>query len=245
MSEVKRYHFESFIDSYYKHRQFVLASDYDTLAAEAQALREEVAAAQKNLAFTKQWYAVRHERLWHWAHEELSEEQKRRYFNIVANGTAEHNEPPIYAQQLCRMKHRAESAEQELAALRARVVVVPERKLLNAGVPGLNRNSGWNACLDELARLNGKTVSEGLLRGMAAFAQEIISGALEGGSFDGADIQESAERHGLIAKQMMREPCRGPEEYCACAWSTSFPTECYRITAELRALLSEQEGGTQ
>ncbi|MFU4471097.1 hypothetical protein ACM72L_28910 [Pseudomonas aeruginosa] len=52
----------------------------------------------------------------------------------------------------------------ELAALRARVVVAPERKLLNAGVPGLNRNSGWNACLDELARLNGKTVSEGLLR---------------------------------------------------------------------------------
>ncbi|HFQ7432023.1 TPA: hypothetical protein ACHTEY_000598 [Pseudomonas aeruginosa] len=52
---------------------------------------------------------------------------------------------------------------------------------------------------------------------LAAFAQEIISGALEGGSFDGADIQESAERHGLIAKQMMREPCRGTEEYCACA----------------------------
>ncbi|MFU1923849.1 hypothetical protein ACM6PT_42790, partial [Klebsiella pneumoniae] len=76
---------------------------------------------------------------------------------------------------------------------------------------------------------------------MAAFAQEIISGALEGGSFDGADIQESAERHGLIAKQMMREPCRGPEEYCACAWSTSFPTECYRITAELRALLNQDK----
>lgn len=56
------------------------------------------------------------------------------------------------------------NAMEELAALRAMVVVVPERKLLNAGVPGLNRNSGWNACLDELARLNGKTVSEGLLR---------------------------------------------------------------------------------
>ncbi|MDI2174144.1 hypothetical protein [Pseudomonas aeruginosa] len=76
---------------------------------------------------------------------------------------------------------------------------------------------------------------------LAAFAQEIISGALEGGSFDGADIQESAERHGLIAKQMMREPCRGPEEYCACAWSTSFPTECYRITAEIRALLNQDK----
>ncbi len=76
---------------------------------------------------------------------------------------------------------------------------------------------------------------------LAAFAQEIISGALEGGSFDGADIQESAERHGLIAKHVMNEPCRGPEEYCACAWSTSFPTECYRITAELRALLNQDK----
>ncbi|HCF7674755.1 TPA: hypothetical protein NIK67_006157, partial [Pseudomonas aeruginosa] len=53
--------------------------------------------------------------------------------------------------------------QKEVAALRARVVVVPERKLLNAGVPGLNRNSGWNACLDELARLNGLTVSESAL----------------------------------------------------------------------------------
>lgn len=139
----------------------------------------------------------------------------------------------------------AQALREEVAALRARVAVVPERKLLNAVVPGLNRNSGWNACLDELARINGMTVSEGLVQGMAKFAREIICGALDGGSFDGAGIQESAERHGLIAKQVMNEPCRGPEEYCACAWSTSFPTECYRITAELRALLSEHEGGKQ
>lgn len=62
------------------------------------------------------------------------------------------------------LKSEVEQLEEELESLRARVVVAPERKLLNAGVPGLNRNSGWNACLDELARLNGKTVSEGLLR---------------------------------------------------------------------------------
>ncbi|HHN0154397.1 hypothetical protein FA385_25770 [Pseudomonas aeruginosa] len=140
-----------------------------------------------------------------------------------------------------KLEAEAQALREEVAALRARVVVVPERKLLNAGVPGLNRNSGWNACLDELARLNGLTVSEGLVQGMAKFAREIICGALEGGSFDGADIQESAERHGLIAKQVMNEPCRGPEEYCACAWSTSFPTECYRITAELRALLNQDK----
>ncbi|HHH9220639.1 TPA: hypothetical protein ACP303_005118 [Pseudomonas aeruginosa] len=65
---------------------------------------------------------------------------------------------------LIAAKAEAQALREEVAALRARVVVVPERKLLNAGVPGLNRNSGWNACLDELARLNGKTVSEGLLR---------------------------------------------------------------------------------
>ncbi|HFX2685863.1 TPA: hypothetical protein ACV5QX_000844 [Pseudomonas aeruginosa] len=57
----------------------------------------------------------------------------------------------------------AQALREEVAALRARVAVVPERKLLNAGVPGLNRNSGWNACLDELARINGMTVSESAL----------------------------------------------------------------------------------
>ncbi|WP_400642731.1 hypothetical protein ACFELD_17530 [Pseudomonas aeruginosa] len=62
------------------------------------------------------------------------------------------------------LEAEAQALREQVAALRARVVVAPERKLLNAGVPGLNRNSGWNACLDELARLNGKTVSEGLLR---------------------------------------------------------------------------------
>ncbi len=109
MSEVKRYHFEAFIDNYYKHYQFILASDYDALAAKL-AMAEDAA----------------------------------------AKGDA--------ARQQCG------GMEMEIEELRARVVVVPERKLLNAGVPGLNRNSGWNACLDELARLNGLTVSEGLLR---------------------------------------------------------------------------------
>ncbi|MCO3790904.1 hypothetical protein QOV23_28275 [Pseudomonas aeruginosa] len=187
-------------------KDHVTDAEYAKLAAEAQALREEVA--------------------------------QQKFLTKVENDALK-----MMTDKANELKSEVEQLEEELESLRARAVVVPERKLLNAGVPGLNRNSGWNACLDELARLNGLTVSEGMLRGMAAFAQEIISGALEGGSFDGAELQESAERHGLIAKQVMNEPCRGPEEYCACAWSTSFPTECYRITAELRALLSEKEGG--
>ncbi|HHX6267724.1 TPA: hypothetical protein ACVGI0_006067 [Pseudomonas aeruginosa] len=140
------------------------------------------------------------------------------------------------------LEAEAQALREEVEALRARVVVVPNRLPRSSDIASIHQHStGWNACLDELARLNGMTVSEGLVQGMAKFAREIICGALEGGSFDGADIQESAERHGLIAKQVMNEPCRGPEEYCACAWSTSFPAECYRITAELRALLNQDK----
>lgn len=132
-----------------------------------------------------------------------------------------------------------QALREEVAALRARVVVVPDAA--NDRRKSAHYCRGWNACLDELARINGLTVSEGLVQGMAKFAREIICGALDGGSFDGADIQESAERHGLIAKQVMNEPCRGPEEYCTCAWSTSFPAECYRVTPKLRALLNEDK----
>ncbi|MFU2842793.1 hypothetical protein ACM7NU_03615 [Pseudomonas aeruginosa] len=69
----------------------------------------------------------------------------------------------VLSQDYDDLAEEAQALREEVAELRARVVV-PERKLLNSGVPGLNRNSGWNACLDELARLNGLTVSEGLLR---------------------------------------------------------------------------------
>ncbi|MHC9277817.1 hypothetical protein ACYTSC_30295 [Pseudomonas aeruginosa] len=150
--------------------EFVLSQDYDDLAAEAQALREEIKKAQNALAFTEQWYGVRHERLWHWAHAELNEEQKRRYFNIVANGTAEHSEPPTFAQQLCRAKHRYECAEKEVSALRARVVVTDpvqafDKFFAESGQSKYRETAWWNFDAGfNLARLNGKTVSEGLLR---------------------------------------------------------------------------------
>ncbi|HEJ1592060.1 TPA: hypothetical protein ACIDZF_006271 [Pseudomonas aeruginosa] len=165
-------------------------------------------------------------------------------FESVVPYASEHGQYVRYT-DYAKLEAETQALREEVAALRARVVVVPGRKGGQSTIPGLHRNRGWNACLDELARINGMTVSEGLVQGMAKFAREIICGALDGGSFDGADIQESAERHGLIAKQVMNEPCRGPEEYCACAWSTSFPAECYRVTPEIRALLSEQEGGKQ
>lgn len=67
-----------------------------------------------------------------------------------------------------KLKAEAQALREEVAALRARVVVMaPERKAVPeyASQPMMHCGAtGWNACLDELARLNGKAVSEGLLR---------------------------------------------------------------------------------
>ncbi|EPG8834214.1 hypothetical protein L4690_002828 [Pseudomonas aeruginosa] len=73
------------------------------------------------------------------------------------------------------------NAMEELAALRARVVVAPDRLTNGESISRMLREIGcdgdvsyhhareiWNACLDELARLNGMTVSEGLLRRVCA-----------------------------------------------------------------------------
>ncbi|HCF7194748.1 TPA: hypothetical protein NIJ32_002213 [Pseudomonas aeruginosa] len=190
MSEVKRYIIgRNGLPEFHDSGEYVATSDYDALAAEAQALREEVAALRARV--------------------------------VVPDGFA-------------------------------LVPIEPNDEMLSAGCVADNamhsnlsnrdnKHRCYQSMLNAAPRLNGKAVSEGLVQGMAKFAREIICGALDGGSFDGADIQESAERHGLIAKQVMNEPCRGPEEYCACAWSTSFPAECYRVTPKLRALLNEDK----
>lgn len=63
----------------------------------------------------------------------------------------------------CQHDDENVAMRREMEALRARVVVVPGRIPSN-GPKEEWYLTGWNACLDELARLNGKTVSDGLLR---------------------------------------------------------------------------------
>lgn len=65
-------------------------------------------------------------------------------------------------QQCGGMEMDIEELRAELAELRARVVVVPDAA--NDRRKSAHYCRGWNACLDELARINGLTVSEGLLR---------------------------------------------------------------------------------
>ncbi|HHX0886506.1 TPA: hypothetical protein ACU6E5_004291 [Pseudomonas aeruginosa] len=124
--------------------EVVLASDYDALAAEAQALREEVA--------------------------------QQKFLTKVENDALK-----MMTDKANELKSEVEQLEEELEALRARVVVAPERLTNGDSISRMLREIGydgdvsyhhareiWNACLDELARLNGKTVSEGLLRRIAA-----------------------------------------------------------------------------
>lgn len=76
------------------------------------------------------------------------------------------------------------------------------------------------------------------VRGLAAFALELINGAWEGASFDGGDIQKAGVCHGLLAVEQRDESCG---EHCACA-EYEFPAECYRLTPGLAAHRQAQQG---
>ncbi|HBO4166791.1 TPA: hypothetical protein L4T92_001385 [Pseudomonas aeruginosa] len=131
MSEVKRLNFtisqfESVVPYASEHGQYVRYTDYAKLAAEAQALREEVAALRTKLAMAE---------------------------DAAAKGDAARHAAG-------GMEMEIEELRAELAELRARVAVVPDRLPRSSDIAAIHQHSiGWNACLDELARLNGMTVS--------------------------------------------------------------------------------------
>lgn len=74
------------------------------------------------------------------------------------------------------------------------------------------------------------------ITGLQAFARYMVDAALEGGDVDGGTIQEIAHQYGLLTKREMKGPCREPEDgYCACAFESGFPVECYQPTDALIA----------
>lgn len=109
------------------------------LRAEAQALREEVA---------------EYEALCNRQAELLSQ-------SIVA---IRGPEPELTRWGYADLPLRVKTIVEEVAALRARVLVVPDRLPRSSDIAAIHQHSiGWNACLDELARLNGLMVSESAL----------------------------------------------------------------------------------
>ena len=134
--------------------EVVLASDYDALAAEAQALREEVA-QQKLLTKVEN--------------------------DALKMMTDKANEP----------KSEIEQLEEELESLRARVVVVPDAA--NDRRKSAHYCRGWNACLDELARRNGKTVSASALDTLRRFATGEVGHLNNGHCPDGLEGHETRD----------------------------------------------------
>ncbi|EMI4495050.1 hypothetical protein V6599_004003 [Pseudomonas aeruginosa] len=113
----------------------VADADYAKLEAEAQALREEVEA----LRMARDDFKLERDL----ARQNFCDEQAANY----------------------QLQAHLKACLGELSELRARVVVVPNRLPRSSDIASIHHHSiGWNACLDELARINGMTVSEGLLR---------------------------------------------------------------------------------
>ncbi|OPE00281.1 hypothetical protein [Pseudomonas aeruginosa] len=148
MSDVKRLNFtvsqfESVVPYASEHGQYVRFADYAKLEAEAQALREEVA---------------EYEALCNRQAELLSQ-------SIVA---IRGPEPELTRWGYADLPLRVKTIVEEVAALRARVVVVPDASTVYAALDARERlftsPENIQVALEAQSRLNGLTVSEGLLR---------------------------------------------------------------------------------
>ncbi len=148
MSEVKRLNFtvsqfESVVPYASEHGQYVRYADYAKLEAEAQALREEVA---------------EYEALCNRQAELLSQ-------SIVA---IRGPEPELTRWGYADLPLRVKTIVEEVAALRARVAVVPDASTVYAALDARERlftsPENIQVALEAQSRLNGLTVSEGLLR---------------------------------------------------------------------------------
>ncbi|EPJ0600120.1 hypothetical protein EWS90_12440 [Pseudomonas aeruginosa] len=110
---------------------WVKASDYDALAAEAQALREEVA--------------------------------QQKFLTKVENDALK-----MMTDKANELKSEVEQLEEELESLRTRVLVLPDASTVYAALDARERlftsPENIQVALEAQSRLNGKTVSEGLLR---------------------------------------------------------------------------------
>lgn len=115
-------------------------------------------------------------------------------------------------QQCGGMEMEIEELRAELSELRARVVVVPERLTNGDSISRMLREIGcdgdvsyhhareiWNACLDGLERLNGKTVSKGLLRDLLKSAQK-LSDRAAGFSISGVEFMEIGDNNSAIVE---------------------------------------------
>ncbi|HCF3708896.1 hypothetical protein [Pseudomonas aeruginosa] len=169
--------------------EFVLSQDYDDLAEEAQALREEVAAlkhSQQVLIGSRN--AHRDER--DAALKEVADLRMARDDFKLERDLARKNFCDEQAANYQLQAH-LKACLGELSELRARVVVVPDAA--NDRRKSAHYCRGWNACLNELARLNGKTVSASALDTLRRFATGEVGHLNNGHCPDGLEGHETRD----------------------------------------------------
>lgn len=109
-------------------------------------LAKEKAELSSELEYTRYWYGCRFERLNDLMRSEATPELCHRYFDIVANGTAESHEPPTYQQQVNTLKHRNEAlSEQRDELLGALNRLVDHHDSMCSGNEGGDCNAGNEA----------------------------------------------------------------------------------------------------
>jgi hypothetical protein len=89
----------------------------------------------------------------------------------------------------------------------------------------INHHDSMRTANFNMARMLNEQAAE--LERLKQFADEMIAIAFQGGDADGAHIQETATRTGLLKETTQQEPCG---ENCACAEYGEFPATCYRKT---------------
>lgn len=171
MSEVKRFDVPSMRSLIQGEQavmgyEVVLASDYDALAAEAQALREEVA---KLTQYNK---SVDDENTRLLADCERTDKEVAALRTKLAMAEDAAAKGDAARQQCGGMEMEIKELRAELAALRARVVVLPDASTVYAELDARERlftsPENIQVALEAQSRITGKTVSEGLLRRVTA-----------------------------------------------------------------------------
>ncbi|EMZ50106.1 hypothetical protein HMPREF1223_12290 [Pseudomonas aeruginosa str. Stone 130] len=202
----------------------VRESDYAKLEAEAQALREEVAAlkhSQQVLIGSRN--AHRDER--DAALKEVADLRMARDDFKLERDLARQNFCDEQAANY-QLKAHLNTCLDELSALRARVVVLPDASTVYAALDARERlftsPENIQVALEAQSRLNGMTVSEGLLRKWLELMEH--GDYREGHCMCGSPVDSHGIRDG-------HTPIDAGEYYAG------------QVMEELRDLLSEQEGG--
>ena len=142
--------------------------------------------------------------------------------------------PPIPAWLIDRCPSHAWAAGWEACAKQQAAALAASEARVAEYMEVIERTRQW--AKDEQARSEAAEQSLSAMQarvdGLRAFAQDVMESWPEGAP-DGGDLQEFAERHGLLQPVEMPAPCG---EDCGCTEFLSaddFPATCYRKTSLL------------